>query len=114
MKEVERYITLGISKKVNALVYNELFELFNNEEDSSDLQKFKLVVASNGVQLIEQTQEGSTSKLIHLMMTLEATKQNIVVLRDGLNMTMMLESEANKLIRKSRTASKKAASNGKS
>ncbi len=59
------------------------------------------------MQLIEQTQEGSTSKLIRIMMTLEATKQNIVVLRDGLNMTMMLESEANKLIRKSRTASKK-------
>lgn len=103
MREVERYISLGISKKVSALVYNELFELFNNEENSSDLQKFKLVIASNGVQLIEQTEEAKNKRKIHLFLTLEATKEKIVVLRDGLDITMLLESEANKLIKKKKT-----------
>ncbi len=114
MKEVERYISLGISKKVSALVYNELFELLNNEEDSSDLQKFKLSVANKGVQLIEQTEEGNNKRKIHLLLTLEATKEKIVVLRDGLDITMMLESEANKLVKGTKTISKQEVSNVKS
>ena len=114
MKEVERYISLGISKKVSALVYNELFELLNNEEDSSDLQKFKLTVASNGVQLIEQSEEGNSKRKVHLLLTLEATKEKIVVLRDGLDITMMLESEANKLVKRKKANSKQAGSNVKS
>lgn len=114
MKEVERYISLGISKKVSALVYNELFELLNNEEDSSDLQKFKLTVASNGVQLIEQSEEGNSKRKVHLLLTLDAIKEKIVVLRDGLDITMMLESEANKLIKKKKANSKQAVSNVKS
>lgn len=114
MKEVERYITLGISEKVSALVYNELFELLNNEEDSSDLQKFKLTVASNGVQLIEQSEEGNSKRKVHLLLTLEATKEKIVVLRDGLDITMMLESEANKLVKRKKANSKQAVSNVKS
>ena len=114
MKEVERYISLGISKKVSALVYNELFELLNNEEDSSDLQKFKLTVASNGVQLIEQSEEGNSKRKVHLLLTLEATKEKIVVLRDGLDITMMLESEANKLVKRKKANFKQAVSNVKS
>ena len=114
MKEVERYISLGISKKVSALVYNELFELLNYEENSSDIQKFKLTIASNGVQLIEQTEEGNSKRKIHLLLTLEATKEKIVVLRDGLDITMMLESEANKLVKGTKTISKQEVSNVKS
>lgn len=114
MKEVERYISLGISKKVSALVYNELFDLLNKEEDSSDLQKFKLSVASNGVQLIEQTEEGNSKRKIHLLLTLEATEEKIVVLRDGLDITMMLESEANKLVKRTKTTSKQEVSYVKS
>lgn len=38
MRNVEKYISLGISKKVSALVYNELFELLNNEDNSSDFK----------------------------------------------------------------------------
>lgn len=114
MKEVERYITLGISKKVSALVYNELFELLNNEEDSSDLQKFKLTTASNGVQLIEQTEEGNDKRKVHLLLTLESTKEKIVVLRDGMDITMMLEIEANRLLKKKKTGLKLVANNDQS
>lgn len=113
MKEVERYISLGISKKVSALVYNELFELLNNEEDSSNLQRFKLTIASNGVQLIEQTEEGTDKRRVHLFLTLEAIKEKIVVIRDGLDLTMMLESEANKLIKRKKSTSNQAVSNVK-
>lgn len=114
MKEVERYITLGISEKVSAIVYNELFELLNNEETSSDLQRFKLTIASNGVQLIEQTEEGNDKRKIHLLLTLEAAKEKVVILRDGKDITMLLESEANQLIKKKKTALKQVTSNDNS
>ncbi len=104
MEKFERYISLGVSKKVSAIIYNELFELLNNEEKSSDIQKFKLIIASNGVQLIEQTEEGKDKRKIHLFLTLEATKEKIVVLRDGLDITMLLESEAKNLTKKKKTA----------
>lgn len=114
MRNVEKYISLGISKKVSALVYNELFELLNNEDNSSDLQKFKLTIASSGVQLIEQTEEGNSKRKIHLLLTLEAIKEKIVVLRDGLDITMMLESEASKLVKGTKTISKQEVNNVKS
>ena len=114
MRNEEKYISLGISKKVSALIYNELFELIDNEKNSSDLQKFKLSVASNGVQLIEQTEEGSRERRVHLLLTLEATKEKIVVLRDGSDIVMMLESEANDLVKKEKETFKKTVSNVKS
>lgn len=106
MKKVEKYISLGVSEKVGALLYNELFELVDNGEDSSDLQKFKLTISSNGVQLIEQTEEGNKKRLMHLFLTIEAIKERVVILRDGLDLTMMLEVEANKLIKNKRAALK--------
>lgn len=106
MKKVEKYISLGVSEKVGALLYNELFELVDNGEDSSDLQKFKLTISSNGVQLIEQTEEGNKKRLMHLFLTIEAIKERVVILRDGLDLTMMLEMEANKLIKNKRAALK--------
>lgn len=66
------------------------------------------------MQLIEQTEEGNSKRKVHLLLTLEATKEKIVVLRDGLDITMMLESEANKLVKGKRTISKQEVSDVKS
>lgn len=103
----KRCFTSGVSRRVSAFVYNELFELVEKEEDKEQIYKFKLNISHNGVQIIEQSKEGSRKKSAHLMVTNKPVTENIVVLKDEQEIFMLLESEAADIMKKVNKTRKK-------
>lgn len=100
MKKVEKYISLGVSEKVGALVYNELFELAKSFKESTDLQVFKLSSADNGVLMIQHSAGDGRKAEVHLMLTAQAVTDNVVLLKIGNTQNMLLDKESKAILKR--------------
>ena len=98
MKKAERYISKGVSEKINPYIYNELFILMEKSYWMSELSEFKLRKSESGVQVVEQFDEESDKSVAHLIVTNYGVKESVLIFRDMEIYSMILKSEMDKIM----------------
>lgn len=105
MRVKDEYISRGIKQKVSPLLYNEIFNLLRDNQNQlgtgkqNEIYRYRLKMASNGAQIIEQIEETTKNTTVYMLVTTQTINENLILFSDERELIMLLDKEMREIIK---------------